>query len=165
MSQWPRQLPTSPTCVQCGEPDANPHAYRLRWLAYPDRVETRFAPALEHTGYPGWVHGGVISGLLDETIGWALAVATGRFCVTRELVVRYRKPLPIGQPVTVVGRKESSTKRSALAVGEIKDDAGTVYATARGEFVFLPEQQALAVNCQLRYEPGDLDVLAEKHNL
>ncbi|MBI3963238.1 MAG: PaaI family thioesterase [Deinococcus sp.] len=162
MSQWPRPLPIVPSCVVCGETSTNPHAYRLRWLAYEDRVEARFTAALEHTGYPDRVHGGVISGLLDEAIFWAVAVASGRFPVTRELAVRYHRPLPTGQPVTIVGRKESGTQRSAQGIGEIRDDAGTVYATASGEFVLMPQSWGMEMNRQFRYQPGDLDVLAEK---
>lgn len=47
-------------------------------------------------GPPGVVHGGVMSGLFDEVIGWLAALADPTvMIVTGRLSVRYRKPTPI----------------------------------------------------------------------
>jgi uncharacterized protein (TIGR00369 family) len=59
-------------------------------------------PQEQHQSYPGRVHGGVSTALLDETIGRAVNVAEpDTWAVTVELTTRYKKPVPYGVPLTV----------------------------------------------------------------
>ena len=68
-------------------------------------VTARFVPHRDHCGYNDRVHGGVMAALLDEVMGWAPSVIKRRFCVAAEIIIRYLKPLPIGQAVTVRGER------------------------------------------------------------
>ncbi len=57
-------------CFACGR--ANPYGLHLDFEVARDRAMTRFTALREHTGYDGAVHGGIVSALLDETMGWAI---------------------------------------------------------------------------------------------
>jgi acyl-coenzyme A thioesterase PaaI-like protein len=59
-----------------------------------------------YQGYPGIVHGGVIAAMLDEAAGRAHMGPNDapRFMFTARLDVRYRKNVPVGQPLRLVGR-------------------------------------------------------------
>jgi uncharacterized protein (TIGR00369 family) len=108
-------------------------------------VTTRFVPHRDHCGYNDRVHGGVMAALLDEVMGWAPSVMKRRFCVAAEIVIRYLKPLPIGQAVTVRGEMTADRGRLWEARGEIADDAGMVYARGTGTYHPLSEQETQAV--------------------
>ena len=98
-----------------------------------------FHPRIEHQSYPGRLHGGISSALLDETIGRAITIAhPGVWGVTAELSVRFRKPLPLDGPVRAVGRIVRDTPRLFEGTGEIVLRDGSVAVEARGKYMKMP---------------------------
>ena len=90
----------------------------------------------EHQSYPGRLHGGISSAILDETIGRAITIAhPGVWGVTAELTLRYRKPLPLTGVVRAVGRITRDTRRLFEGTGEIVLDDGTVAVEASGKYL------------------------------
>ena len=106
--------PNSRYCFLCGL--ENPIGLKLAFYAdEANRVITRYVPDAPHQGYPGILHGGIICALLDETIGRTL-LRENIWAMTVELNVRFCKPVPLGQPITVVGeivRLRSRTWKAA----------------------------------------------------
>ena len=87
--------------------------------------------------FQGWqsiVHGGVIASLLDEACIYA-GRALAETLVTAELSVRYRKPVPVGQEITIQG-EVLEQRRKVLKVKARLEINGEVYAEADGR-VFL----------------------------
>lgn len=118
-------------CFVCGS--ENPAGLRLVFDidAGARVISTVFVPVKAHQGYVGVVHGGLISTVLDEAMT-KLAFSLGLNAVTGRLTVRFKKPLMVGERMTVTGRlvKETGLAIEAEAVG-VKDD-GTVVALAEG---------------------------------
>jgi uncharacterized protein (TIGR00369 family) len=95
-----------------------------------------FTPRSEHQGYPGRLHGGILSAIVDETIGRAIAAMhPGMWMVTVELTVRYRKPVQLDGEVKAIARKTSSSGRLFEGTGEIVLRDGTVAVEASGLYV------------------------------
>ena len=93
----------------------------------------------EHQSYPGRLHGGIAAAVLDETIGRAITMEhPGTWGVTAELTVRFRRPVPLGDTIRVIGRITRDTSRLFEGSGEVVLDDGTVAAEARGKYVKLP---------------------------
>jgi uncharacterized protein (TIGR00369 family) len=138
-----RRLPNSAACFVCGE--TNPRGLGVRFEVEGETVLARFVPHKDHCGYNDRVHGGVMAALLDEVMGWAPSVIKRRFCVAAEIIIRYLKPLPIGQPVTVRGEMSADRGRVLETRGEIVDETGTVYARGSGKYRPLSEEQTQAV--------------------
>jgi len=86
----------------------------------------------EYQSYPGIVHGGVISAVLDEAAG--RATVTGKrpefVLVTGKLVVRFRKPVKINQKILIEGQQVGQTGRIYMAKSCLKDINGDVLAEA-----------------------------------
>jgi acyl-coenzyme A thioesterase PaaI-like protein len=90
----------------------------------------------EHQSYPGRLHGGIATAILDETIGRAITIANpGVWGVTAELTVRFRRPLPVSGDLRCVGRITRDTRRLFEGSGEILLDDGTVAVEANGRYV------------------------------
>jgi len=90
----------------------------------------------EHQSYPGRLHGGIATAILDETIGRAITIANpGVWGVTAELTTRFRKPLPVGGELRCVGRITRDTRRLFEGSGEILLGDGTVAAEANGRYL------------------------------
>ena len=95
-----------------------------------------FTPREEHQSYPGRLHGGVSSAILDETIGRAiLLVEPGAWGVTAEFTIRFRKPLPLEGEIRCVGRLTRDTSRLFEGSGEILLPDGRVAVEATGKYV------------------------------
>jgi acyl-coenzyme A thioesterase PaaI-like protein len=117
-------------CYACG--DLNPIGLHLRF-----RMEeggwaiAGFVASREHQGYPGYVHGGVVSTLLDEAMGWA-TYGVGVWAVTGRLETRFRDIVPTNQPLEVRGRIERDRGRTLDVVAELRDASGRLLADAKG---------------------------------
>ncbi len=99
-----------------------------------------FTPNELHQSYPGRLHGGIASTILDETIGRAIMIGsdTEVWGITLELTVQFKKPVPLGQELRVVGRIEEQGSRFFSGSGEILLPDGTVAVTARGRYMRAP---------------------------
>ena len=90
---------------------------------------------LNYQGWQGVVHGGILAALLDEACIYACRAKTDQ-CVTAELQVRYRQPVPVGAEVTVTGQLADSSRKiwQATAQLKIKD---SLYAEATAKIFVL----------------------------
>ena len=104
-----------------------------------DEIAAIFKGEEEHQGYPGRLHGGIASALLDEAIGRAINVTDpDAWGVTVELNVKFRKPVPIDREVHSVARITRDTRKLFEGTGEIVLEDGTVAVEARGTYLRLP---------------------------
>ena len=92
-----------------------------------------------HQSYPGRAHGGIISALLDELIGRAVCMEEPAcWGVTVDLTIKYKKPVPLEQPLVAVGRVARNRSRMFEGSGEIYLPDGTLLASAEGRYMKLP---------------------------
>ena len=125
-------------CFVCGE--SNPAGVHVRFYEQEDgSVLARFTGQEHNQGYPGRMHGGVITAVLDETIGRAIMIRHGEavWGVTGELQIRFRKPAPLGVELTAVGRITSENSRLFEDSGELYLPDGAIAAEATGKYIKL----------------------------
>ena len=127
-------------CFVCGV--ANPFGLHLDFYeTAPGEVTASFTAPAEYQSYPGIVHGGIVAAMLDEVSGRALmGVDLPRFMYTAHLDIRYRKNVPIGVPLRLVGHAGKSKGRSAAATGEIYGPDGTLLAQAEALLIDVPDE-------------------------
>jgi len=136
-----KKQPTSNFCFVCGR--ENPFGLHLEFYdEAPGVVGAGITVPDQFQGYPGIVHGGVVAAMLDEVTGRVFMGdgANPRFMVTAKLDIRYRRPVPIGQPLRLVGRAGKDNGRVASATGEILDGDGKTLAEVEAVYVNIPEQ-------------------------
>ena len=122
-------------CLVCGAD--NPVSLRAQFLELEGgELLGVFRPQEVHQSYPGRLHGGISSAILDETIGRAIIVAhPGVWGVTVEFSVRFRQPVPLDGEVRAVGRITRDTNRVFEGTGEILLADGSVAVEGRGKYV------------------------------
>ena len=104
-----------------------------------DELCALFTPMEEHQSYPGRLHGGISTAILDETIGRAIRIFDKEvWGITYEFSSRYKKPVPLDGEITVIGRITKVTHRSFEGSGEILLADGTVAVEGRGKYLKLP---------------------------
>ena len=97
-----------PNCFGCGK--NNPNGLQLIFRHQGDALVTDFTPGGTHEGWPGIVHGGIISTLLYEVME-NLACRNGTVAMMRDMEVNFRRPAKIGRRITAVARLELSADR------------------------------------------------------
>src|SRR5947209_5769304 len=77
--------------------------------------------------WAGMTHGGIVSLMLDEAVGWA-AWHAGHPGVTGRLAVSLRRPLKLGEKVRVVGQVERIRRNLVYcnATVDSLDDGGRI---------------------------------------
>jgi len=94
-------------------------------------------PSEQHQGYPGRMHGGIAATILDETI--SRSISNGKdeqiWGVTLELKTKFRKPVPLGQELKIVGRVTSEGTRFFEGTAEIVLPNGEIAVTAEGKYM------------------------------
>lgn len=127
-------------CFVCGL--ANPIGLKLRFdITAPGEVTTLYTVPECYQGFPGVVHGGIVAAMLDEVCGRVhMGDDPPRFMYTARLEVRYRKNVPVEQPLRVVGTALKSKSRTATSTGVIYGPEGEVLAEADALLVDVPQE-------------------------
>jgi acyl-coenzyme A thioesterase PaaI-like protein len=125
-------------CMVCGRD--NPWSLKARFFELEgNELLGVFAMQDIHQSYPGRVHGGVVTAMLDETIGRAVSLDDPSvFGVTVEIRVKFRKPVPIDGELHAIARLTTPPGRLYEGTGEIVLDDGTVVAEAWGRYMRMP---------------------------
>ena len=122
----------------CGE--ANLGGLRLEFMLATDG--TVVCPASipdTFEGHPGFLHGGIIATLLDESMSKSVR-AKGLTAMTRHMEVEYRRPVPSGIPIRMEGRVVRSEGRKHWAEAQIFDSDGRPLAHGKGLFIEVSTQ-------------------------
>ena len=140
--------PNSKMCFICGL--ENPVGLKLRiYEVETGVVESSFTAPEYFQGYPGVLHGGIIATIIDEISGRALMgpVDNPRFMFTAKLEVRYRKNVPIGKPLKLVGKAGQDKGRSAESWAGIYDaESGELLAEGNTLLVNVPQEKLELAN-------------------
>ena len=135
-------------CFGCGR--ENPIGLKLTFFEdQSGRVYADWTPERVHQGYEGIVHGGLITTVLDEVMGWANYVRQ-LWAVTGTIEVRFRKPVEVGVPVRVTAWVETISGRKVDVRAEMRrqsDDLLLAEATA----IFIRVREDQAASWQNRY--------------
>lgn len=101
---------------------------------------TRFKYREEHQSYPGRVHGGLITAMLDE-MGlralWAKELSEDTFGVTLSLETKYRKPVPYEVDLIGKGIVIKNNNKFIITETSIMDIYGNVLANGTIKYIKL----------------------------
>ena len=129
--------PNSKHCFVCGVENR----FGLQLHFYEDgegKVFADYAVPEQYQGYPGTVHGGILATMLDELMGRALMSGDpNHFSVTAKISIRYRKPVPIKQPLRLVGELLQRRGRISLSRAEVRLPDGSIAVEAEATLIDL----------------------------
>lgn len=84
--------------------------------------------------FSGWgdvVHGGIVSTILDEAMGWACIALAKRLFLSKSIAVEFLRPVRTGKEIRVEGGiREIVSEREAVMQGWIYDSRDEVSAKA-----------------------------------
>ena len=141
-------------CFVCGE--LNRRGLHLPIYASSGRAWTDVTLGPDFVGWADLAHGGILSALLDEVMGWAL-FEHDCWGVTGELRVRYQLPVDVTQPIHVEGEVTEVTRRLFRTAGRITTADGAVRTTAEAVYIAATEPRKSQLKAQYRFRLEPLD--------
>lgn len=129
----------SKMCAICGKD--NEYGVHAQFYNMEDgSVMTKFKYRQEHQSYPGRVHGGLITAMLDE-MGlralWAKEGSEEKFGVTMSLDTKYRKPVPYDEEIIGKGIVIKENNKFFVVDSKIMDLQGNVLANGTIKYIKL----------------------------
>lgn len=142
-------------CFACGT--KNPIGLNLNFRRNGEYVCADITLGKNYEGWENMAHGGIVSTLLDEVMSWTMIYFKKVFFVTRNMEVKFKKPVPLNKLLTVKGRiveDENSRLLSAKSLIQDKDD--NVLAKAKATFAVLRDKDLYLVSNKLKQDMKDL---------
>ncbi len=121
-------------CFACGQ--NNPIGLKLQFEYEDNHAIANWECPQQYAGYPGLIHGGIVSTLLDEAMAKIVIKNVGE-AVTGKMSVTFRNPLYIGEKVTLIGEisevkgKIIKTKAKIMSKDMIIAEATAIYIKTR----------------------------------
>jgi len=130
-----------PDCFVCGI--KNPFGLNTRFYELENNILVGICEGkFEHNSYPGRMHGGIVSALLDETIGRAMHIKDKeQFGVTVELNIRYLKPTPLNEKLYVFGKIITENRFTFTGIGYLVSESGVICARGSAKYFKLSNEQ------------------------
>lgn len=126
-------IPDYKKCFVCGK--ENEFGLGLSFENLGTEVRTSWIPRKEHCGYENVVHGGIISAVLDEIMGWTAWGQYKKFYWTVEITIRFHKPILAGEKYIAVARLIESSRKIYTAEGEIISANRVMAASGKGKYI------------------------------
>ncbi len=120
-------------CFACGP--LNPIGLHMRFQRSPDGGATsEVVLGDQFQGWRGVAHGGIVTALLDEVMAHA-AGFMGYRGVTAGLNARFKRPVPLGERLTVRARVQWVRRKVISLEAELLDAGGELLASGDGKFI------------------------------
>jgi len=106
-------------CFGCGA--FNEDGLQLKFTPGPDGSVAEYIVPPRFQSWGGMAHGGMVSLMLDEAVGWA-AWHSGHPGVTGRLQVSFRRPLRLGERIRIVGKVDRVRRTLVYASAFIENE-------------------------------------------
>ena len=113
---------------------------RLKMEIEDGELKTVFTPMPHHQGWPGIVHGGVISALLYEVMeNWAYL--NGIVTMMRSMDARLISPATVGKPIIALSWLKAREGREISVAARLDSEGGRAIAEGRASLVELDSRK------------------------
>jgi len=139
-TDWRLLEPMDTDCFGCGSD--NPHGLAMRFYSKGDLLRSDLEVPPHLCGWSSLVHGGILSTILDEVMSWTAIHLLSSYILTRDMSIRYRRPVYVRRPLTAYGWiKEAGRGRKATVAGELRDEQDRVCTSGEGTYALFTAEQ------------------------
>lgn len=130
------------TCFACGPNHSS--GLKMKFSTDGNRVYSLIRAPSTMTGWDQTVHGGILTTMLDEVMGWGVIYLLKKIGMTKSITVDFNKAVYAGERLTVIGGiQEKRSDRECVMHGAIFNEKDTLCVEARGQFTTLRPKAAL----------------------
>jgi acyl-coenzyme A thioesterase PaaI-like protein len=139
-------------CYACGM--RNAHGLHMEFRIEGDTIVSDFQPETYHQGFPGVLHGGIVSALMDEVLNRTSLLADHpQWTMTGRLEIRFRRQVPCGPLLRLRAKLDKQRGRMFQASGTLTlvEDESIILVEGQGAFMALSDDM---VQSLLQEYPG-----------
>ncbi len=120
-------------CFGCSQ--KNPHGLKMKFYTDETTLYSWLNVPPHLCGWNGIVHGGVLSTMLDEIMGWSAIYTLRQVVMTKSMTIDYLKPVYIEDKLRVEGKViEKVSDREVIIEGKLYKGDDILCARTRGTF-------------------------------
>jgi acyl-coenzyme A thioesterase PaaI-like protein len=122
-------------CFACAPVDKNPQGLHLHFEEIPNGARTQFSLSEGFQSYPGYLHGGILATILDETMAYALVYRFKKLPFTKSFQISYRRAVSAGRSYECESQIEKGESEVWHIKGLIREKGRGILVTAGAQFV------------------------------
>ncbi|GGG08501.1 MULTISPECIES: PaaI family thioesterase [Cysteiniphilum] len=103
-------------------------------------IYTQFQPLERHIGWGNILHGGILTTIMDEILGWEAVLLAKMVCVTKKIEVQFHHPAQFDDSYTITAKYLKHTQSEIIVDGEVYNSGNILIMSATGVFSPLPAQ-------------------------
>jgi acyl-CoA thioesterase FadM len=120
-------------CFGCSP--TNPQSLQLQFWLTEEGCLTKCVIPESFCGIDGIVHGGIVTMLLEEIAQWTIVGRLGKIGITRQILVRYLKPVPTNVDLIVAGRVVDQDERDVILQSNIHSEENVLLAQGESKWL------------------------------
>jgi uncharacterized protein (TIGR00369 family) len=122
-------------CFGCST--VNRYGLRLRFYLSENGCYTKCSIPDHLCGIDGVVHGGMTALLLDEVSQWTMIARLGKMGLTREISVRYLKPVPTNTEIVVEAKIEIQNEKDTVLHATVRSNDNELLAEGESKWMMV----------------------------
>ncbi|WP_299978293.1 PaaI family thioesterase [Desulfobacula sp.] len=143
--EWEKIPNVDTNCFGCGS--ENHRGLKMTFESNGEKLRSIVTVPDHLRGWSNIVHGGVLSTICDEIMGWAAIYLSKRFILTKTMSTSFLMPVIIGSRLEIFGYiKERIDERNAIMAGEIYNEKGRLCTMSTGEFALFTSDNFKKLN-------------------
>ncbi len=120
-------------CFGCSQ--KNPHGLKMKFYTDETTLYSWLSTPPHLCGWGGIIHGGVLSTMLDEIMGWSAIYTLRKVVMTKTMTIDYLKPVYIEDKLRVEGKVvEKISNREVIIEGKLYKEDDVLCAQSQGTF-------------------------------
>jgi uncharacterized protein (TIGR00369 family) len=128
-------------CFGCSP--MNPYGLKMTFFTDGESINSWVSVPDHLCGWDKLVHGGVISTMLDEVMGWSAIYLLKKISLTKSMNIDFIKPVFIGSQLTIIGKfLKWGGKREAFMEARLHNDQDELCARATAVLMILTPKLA-----------------------
>lgn len=130
-------------CFVCGKD--NEQGLRLKDFIVEDQtIYTDIILGEKYSGFPGIIHGGIQSTIMDELMAWTIFVFENKIGITMSMKMKFKKPLLVNRKFRASAHIINRTRKVLIIKSFIKVD-DEIITEGEGQYMVLSQDKAKIV--------------------
>lgn len=151
------------TCFGCGS--SNPNGLRMEFYGNSSMVFAELDVPDYMAGWNGVVHGGILSTMLDEVMGWGAIFLTEKFILTKTMTVTYHIPTLMHERLRAEAEIDVRTsEREVVMKGRIINSQGVVSVSASGTFALFSAENIKKIGIIDAVQVDEFQAIIDSHS-
>ncbi len=129
-------------CFVCAPKENNPRGLHLEFTQTENGAETHFQLPEAFQSYPGFLHGGIVSSVLDETMAYAGVFHFEKLPLTRKMTISYRRGVEAGRIYVCRSEMTKIYEGGFSATATVSLPGRGNFVLSEGDFILPTKAQA-----------------------